>query len=60
MPSLTFKDTVFCDFSGKELKFDTIEEAQKALDIEFLKNEYIVPILLGEVDGNCYFISYLR
>jgi hypothetical protein len=35
-----------------------IEDITKHLDISLVKGEYLVPVLLGERDGKCYFLSY--
>lgn len=33
-------------------------EVVKYLDMELIRKEHLVPILLGERDGKCYFLSY--
>jgi len=43
---------------GKCVKFFDEAEAKMALDLFMIKKNYINPILLGERDGKCYFITY--
>lgn len=38
----------------------SLQNVQMRLDVELLKQNEIVGILLGEKDGDCYFISYFR
>ena len=48
----------FCDSEGKQRSFSDKEEAQTALDMYLLSRKLIQPIVLGEVDGKCYFICH--
>jgi hypothetical protein len=50
----------FLDKSGIIQKFNTREEALKALDTNLIKDKDIYPIIIGEKDGKCYFISYFQ
>lgn len=45
---------------GSVFTSDQIQNVQMRLDIELLKQREIVAILLGEKDGDFYFISYFR
>jgi hypothetical protein len=38
--------------------FDTIEQAKKTLDLTLIRRECLRPIVVGERDGRCYFVSY--
>lgn len=50
----------FLDKTGISQNFDTREKALKALDITLIKDKDIYPIIIGEKDGKCYFISYFQ
>lgn len=43
---------------GGYISYETREEAVQALDVSLIDNNYITPILLGEKDGKCFFISF--
>lgn len=43
---------------GERLDFDTRDQAVQALDVIMMENKYVTPILLGEKDGKCFFISF--
>lgn len=63
VPSVEFlvqKDDeyVFLDEMGDEKVFPNIDDASKALDIILVENGYFHPVILGEKDNKCYFISY--
>ena len=50
--------TCFRDLAGVDRNFSSQEEANQAFDEELIKAHYIYPVLLGERDGRCFFISY--
>lgn len=50
----------FLDKAGIIQKFNTREEALKTLDTILIKDKDIYPIIIGEKDGKCYFISYFQ
>jgi hypothetical protein len=50
----------FLNKSGILNEFKTREEALKNLDLNLIKNKDICPIIIGEKDGKCYFISYFQ
>jgi len=60
VPGLAYpkKDPRFVDEEGRVAAFDTMEEAKKALDLTLIKKQCIIPIIVGEKDGKCYFIGY--
>jgi hypothetical protein len=45
---------------GQILNFNSREEATQALDLALIQKNYITPVLLGEKDGKCFFISFWR
>lgn len=53
--SFTFLDKV-----GIIHKFNTREESLKTLDTILIKDKDIYPVIIGEKDGKCYFISYFQ
>jgi hypothetical protein len=48
----------FVDPSGVRLEFDSMWEAQQALDAAMIETKTITPVLVGERDGDHYFICY--
>lgn len=48
----------FLDESGVVLSFRSKEDARKYLDLILIKEKYIYPLIVGDKDGKCYFISY--
>jgi hypothetical protein len=48
----------FLDKSGIIRLFDTREDAIKDLDKILIENKDVYPIIIGEKDGKCYFISF--
>lgn len=48
------------DTGGNKADFSTRDEAVQALDVNLIENGYLTPILLGEKDGKCFFISFWR
>jgi hypothetical protein len=60
VPSIKWPGGNFPWFSvngGKNKVFPNVEKARNELDFEMVRLGYIVPILLGERDGRCYFIT---
>ena len=58
-PSFEYRSPYrIADIDGKSLSFMSYGEVRKALDIIFLKNHLSASILLGEKDGEFYFICY--
>ena len=41
-------------------RYTSKDDALKSLDRILIKGNYIYPILVGERDGKCYFISYFK
>jgi hypothetical protein len=61
VPGVAFpndKQTAILDEKGIVQSFSSREEAVKQLDGILIKGEYIYPVLFGEKDGRCFFISY--
>lgn len=50
--------THFVDKQGNCREFDRVDEAQEAFTQELFDNHYIVGALLGEKDGEHYFVCY--
>ena len=50
----------FINKKGFKLDYYTKEEAAQALDIHLINYGYITPILLGEKDGKCFFVSFCQ
>lgn len=50
----------FLDKSGILRVFDAREDATKNLDKMLIENKDMYPIIIGEKDGKCYFISYFQ
>lgn len=48
----------FTDDAGILQRFQTREDALKALDKILVKGRYFYPIIVGEKDGKCYFVSF--
>lgn len=48
----------FLNEDGKYQEYEKIEDARKALDTIFVGKGYFHPVILGEKDNKCYFISY--
>jgi len=48
----------FTDKDGEIKQYDSIDDGKKALDIILINAKHITPIIVGEKDGKCYFISY--
>lgn len=48
----------FLDEQGLVHSFSIRDDALKSLDRILIKGNYIYPIVVGERDGKCYFISY--
>lgn len=46
------------DIRGRRMDFNSIEEAQNSFDRHLWDHKYIYGVLLGERDGQHYFISY--
>lgn len=44
--------------SGNDFSYPQLQKVQMRLDAELLQQKEIVGLLLGEKDGDCYFISY--
>lgn len=44
--------------SGNDFSYPQLQKVQMRLDAELLRQNEIVGLLLGEKDGDCYFISY--
>lgn len=60
VPGVNFpikKKTSFLDKNGIIQNYATRDEATKALDVILIKNNYIYPIIIGEKDNKCFFIS---
>jgi hypothetical protein len=49
---------IFLDEKGMTKAFTSKEDAEKDLDSILIKNEYLTPIVIGEKDGKCYFLTY--
>jgi len=62
LPQQTPKDDLYTilDDNGLAQIFSSKEAAEKALDLILIKGEYIFPIVVGEKDGKCYFLSYFN
>jgi hypothetical protein len=45
---------------GTKQDFNSREETVQALDIALIQKNYITPVLLGEKDGKCFFVSFFR
>lgn len=45
---------------GIKQDFSSKEELSQALDIALMQKNYITPVLLGEKDGKCFFVSFFR
>lgn len=65
VPGLSFppqKDGIFTflDEHGIAQVFSTKEKAEKALDFTLIAGGFIFPIIVGEKDGKCYFISHFN
>lgn len=60
LPQQAPKDGIFSFLDEKGLAqiFHTKEQAEKALDMALVQGGHISPVLVGEKDGKCYFISY--
>lgn len=63
MPSITINHPLFKTQNGWQIKtkdgtrqFTNEYEASLALDIQLIENEYFMPVVIGERDGQCYFI----
>lgn len=52
------KKYYFFDKNGERVSSSSFEEIQKRFDINLIRMGYTVPVLLGEKDGNCHFLSY--
>ena len=52
------KDYYFLDRDGKKIISSSVEEIQKKFDFYLIRSGYTVPVLLGEKDGKCHFLSY--
>lgn len=50
----------FLDENGITQIYASEEDAEKALDFILIKSEYIHPIIVGEKNGKCYFLSYFN
>jgi hypothetical protein len=48
----------FFDKSGKKRQFADGMDLKIALDTMLIKEKYIIPAVLGEKDGKCYFIGF--
>lgn len=46
------------DIHGNKLEYTNKEDARQALDMNLIEGRYVTPVLLGERDGKCFFISY--
>ena len=57
-PPLKNKFYSFLDEQGINHSYQLKEDAVKHLDKILIKGRYFYPILIGERDGKCYFISY--
>lgn len=62
LPQQVPKDGIFTflDERGLVQGFSLKDDAEKALDSILIKGEYIHPIIVGEKDGKCYFLSYFN
>lgn len=60
--SLPFKNRNHFSFINQDNIFQTVskEEALLYLDTHLVKNNCIKPIIVGEKDDKCYFISYFN
>lgn len=58
VPSVTYNGMCLRDSSGLIHKFSDQQEVSCALDRSLVKTKSVVPILVGERDNKCYFITY--
>jgi len=45
-------------YDGEPCVLDTHDDVQRFVDFELIKNKIVRPILLGEKDGECYFVCH--
>ena len=57
-PNIFRPDAAYKDTFGELVTFRTAEEAQRMLELTLLREKHTVAVLLGERDGDHYFISY--
>lgn len=57
-PCMYQPDPGYLDPSGEMVTFGTTEDAQKMLELTLLREKHTVAVLLGERDGDHYFISH--
>jgi len=58
VPSVIYNGLCLRDGAGLIHKFTDQQEVQCALDRSLVKTKSVVPILVGERDSKCYFITY--
>jgi len=51
-------DPKFLDEKGNLRSFGDVEVARRQLDLYLIENHYFHPVIVGEKDGKCYFLSY--
>lgn len=52
------EEYAFLNEAGEQQEYQKIDDARKSLDIILVESGYFHPVVLGEKDNKCYFISY--
>ena len=57
VPSVIYSESCFRDSIGLIRKIDDMQELSVLLDRSLVKTKSVIPVLIGERDNKCYFIS---
>ena len=58
VPSVLYTESCFRDSNGLIQRFDDMNELSLVLDRSLIKTKSVIPVLVGERDNRCFFISY--
>ena len=58
VPGISYNYHHFVNTEGTLETYNCNEDCCKAMDKNFIKNKYFYPIIVGEKDGKCFFVSY--
>jgi hypothetical protein len=58
VPSVLYTESCFRDSNGLIQRFDDMTELSLVLDRSLIKTKSVIPVLVGERDNRCFFISY--
>jgi hypothetical protein len=58
VPGISYSFHHFVNTEGCLESYNSSEECCRAMDRLFIKNKFFYPVIVGEKDGKCFFVSY--